>query len=57
VGELVFIMVEHKVMKKTDQDSRVDFQNGYDFFETFRRPYLPQSKLNAAKATAKEAKA
>jgi uncharacterized repeat protein (TIGR04138 family) len=57
VGELVFIMVEHKVMKKTDQDSQADFQKGYDFFDAFRKPYLPQSKPSAATGTPKEAKA
>ena len=54
IGEIVFIMVEHKLLKKTDKDSRTDFENGYDFFETFRKPYLPQSKLAGR---AKEAKA
>jgi uncharacterized repeat protein (TIGR04138 family) len=54
IGEIVFIMVEHKLLKKTDKDSHTDFENGYDFFETFRKPYLPQSKLAGR---AKEARA
>ncbi len=45
IGEIVFTMVEHKLLKKTDKDSRADFVDGYDFFETFRKPFLPQSKL------------
>jgi uncharacterized repeat protein (TIGR04138 family) len=45
IGEIVFIMVEHKLLKKTEKDSRADFANGYDFFEAFRKPFLPQSKL------------
>jgi uncharacterized repeat protein (TIGR04138 family) len=57
VGEIVFTMVEHKLLKKTDKDSRADFEQGYDFFETFRKPYLPQSKLAEATARPKEAKA
>ena len=57
VGEIVFIMVEHKLLKKTDRDSRADFENGYDFFETFRKPYLPQSKLADATTPPKEARA
>lgn len=44
-GEIVFNMVEHKLLAKTDQDSREDFKGGYDFEEVFRKPYLPQSKL------------
>jgi uncharacterized repeat protein (TIGR04138 family) len=57
VGEIVFTMVEHKLLKKTDKDSRTDFENGYDFFETFRKPYLPKSKLADVTAPPKEAKA
>lgn len=53
IGEIVFIMVEHKLLKKTDKDSRADFASGYDFFETFRKPYLPQSKLTSRPKEAK----
>jgi uncharacterized repeat protein (TIGR04138 family) len=45
IGEIVFIMVEQKLLKKTEKDSRADFVDGYDFFEAFRKPFLPQSKL------------
>lgn len=38
-GEVVFNLIEHKVLTKTDQDSKADFQGGYDFHETFRRPF------------------
>jgi uncharacterized repeat protein (TIGR04138 family) len=47
-GAMVFIMVENRLLKKTEKDSRADFENGYDFNETFRNPFLPQSKLVAA---------
>src|SRR5215212_8948513 len=40
-GELVFNMVEASILSKTDRGSREDFKNGYDFFEAFRRPFLP----------------
>ena len=40
-GELVFNMIEAQIFKKTDRDSREDFKNGFDFFEAFRRPFLP----------------
>lgn len=40
-GELVFNLVEHGVLSKTETDSRADFQGGYDFEEAFRKPFLP----------------
>src|SRR2546426_8536168 len=40
-GELVFNMVENKLLAKTEQDSREDFRNGYDFHDAFRKPFLP----------------
>jgi uncharacterized repeat protein (TIGR04138 family) len=43
-GEIVFAMVEHGLLKKTDKDTRAEFENGYDFEETFRTPYLPRTK-------------
>jgi uncharacterized repeat protein (TIGR04138 family) len=49
-GEIVFNVVEAGLFSKTETDSRDDFQNGYDFEEAFRKPFLPQSK------TAKEPK-
>lgn len=46
IGELVFNMVENSLLAKTEKDSRDDFKGGYDFEEAFRRPFLPQSRLN-----------
>ena len=46
-GEIVFIMVEHSLLAKTEKDSRADFDPGYDFYETFRKPFLPQNKIAA----------
>ena len=43
-GEIVFNMVETGLLAKTEQDSRDDFQNGYDFQAAFRKPFLPQNK-------------
>jgi uncharacterized repeat protein (TIGR04138 family) len=40
-GEIVFNMVEHSLLAKTDTDSRDDFKGGYEFEEAFRRPFLP----------------
>ncbi len=56
-GELVFIMIEHKALKKTDRDTRADFDNGYDFYEAFRKPYLPAAKIAANLKQPKPAKA
>ena len=43
-GEIVFNMVEANLLAKTETDSREDFKGHYDFFETFRKPFLPESK-------------
>ncbi len=34
----------HGLLAKTKNDSRADFEDGYDFFEAFRKPFLPPSK-------------
>jgi hypothetical protein len=36
VGDLVFLMVEHGLLKKQDEDGPEDFRNVYDFEEAFR---------------------
>jgi uncharacterized repeat protein (TIGR04138 family) len=43
-GEIVFNMVENSLLAKTPQDSREDFKGGYDFDESFRRPFLPKKR-------------
>ena len=35
VGEVVFNLVEHGLLNKTEQDSKDDFKGGYDFREAF----------------------
>ncbi len=40
-GEIVFNMVEHGILSKTDTDSREDFRHGYDFEQAFRAPFRP----------------
>jgi uncharacterized repeat protein (TIGR04138 family) len=45
--ELAFpqqIARSHGLLAKTKNDSRADFDDGYDFFEAFRKPFLPPSK-------------
>jgi uncharacterized repeat protein (TIGR04138 family) len=43
-GEIVFNMIDIGWLAKTEQDSRADFQGGYDFYDAFRRPFLPADK-------------
>jgi uncharacterized repeat protein (TIGR04138 family) len=43
-GEIVFNMVEIGLLAKTDKDNRSDFDGGYDFYDAFRRPFLPPSR-------------
>jgi uncharacterized repeat protein (TIGR04138 family) len=47
-GEIVFNMVDNELLAKTENDNRADFAGGYDFFEAFRKPFLPASKQNDA---------
>jgi uncharacterized repeat protein (TIGR04138 family) len=56
-GEIVFNMVEIGLLGKTEQDSREDFANGYDFHEAFRKPFLPASRLAANQDVPKSAEA
>jgi len=40
----------HGLLAKTTEDSRADFEDGYDFFEAFRKPFLPLSKQGKPQA-------
>lgn len=44
-GEIVFSMIEHDLLSKTDEDKKEDFRSIYDFEEAFRHPFLPDRKL------------
>ncbi len=48
-GDIVFNMVESGLLAKTDQDTRNDFQQGYDFTDAFRKPFWPPSRRDAEK--------
>ena len=48
-GEIVFSMVEHGLLSKTENDSRDDFKGGYDFDEAFRKPFQPPKKAVLAR--------
>lgn len=39
VGEIVFNLVDGKVLGKTDEDSRDDFRDVYDFGDVFERGF------------------
>jgi uncharacterized repeat protein (TIGR04138 family) len=43
-GEIVFNMVDARLLNKTAEDSRDDFKDIYDFHEVFERPFLPPAK-------------
>jgi uncharacterized repeat protein (TIGR04138 family) len=56
-GEIVFNMVEIGLLGKTDQDSREDFQNGYNFHDAFRKPFMPSEKSRPAEDVPKVSEA
>lgn len=43
-GNIVFNLVECRVLGKTDQDSPEDFDHGYDFKAAFEDDFLPKVK-------------
>jgi len=50
VGRIVFELIEHGEMKKTDRDQLSDFSNLYDFREAFVDDYvieIPQASLRS----------
>ena len=48
IGELVFNLIDQRILKKTASDSREDFKGGYDFETAFREPFLPPSMRRGA---------
>lgn len=43
-GEIVFNMVDARLLNKTAEDSREDFKDVFDFRAVFELPFLPTSK-------------
>lgn len=43
-GEVVFNMVDHGLLSKTESDSRDDFKDGFDFDEAFCQPFRPRGR-------------
>jgi uncharacterized repeat protein (TIGR04138 family) len=43
-GNMVFLMVENNLLRKTEQDNLEEFKKGYSFEDAFRQPFLPSKK-------------
>lgn len=50
-GAIVFNLVEHQILSKTDNDRPEDFSGGYDFNEVFVRPFQPACRTSSAPPT------
>ena len=50
-GNLVFNLVRHGLLGKTDQDKIEDFANGYSFQKAFTNPFLPSPARPSQPAT------
>ena len=59
-GEIVFNLIKYNQAVQSKSDSREDFKGGYDFYEAFRKPFLPskprvlEHKPTAGKMIVKE---
>jgi len=45
-GNMVFNLIDARIFGKTDSDSIDDFNDGYDFYEAFVKPFLPEKPAN-----------
>ena len=43
---IVFNLVDHGILGRTENDSLDDFEGGYNFREAFEHPFLPKDKKN-----------
>lgn len=43
-GEIVYLLIEHKILRKTEADRPEHFHGGYDFEEAFVKPFLPANR-------------
>jgi uncharacterized repeat protein (TIGR04138 family) len=55
-GDLVFNMVEFRLLSITENDTREDFRKGYDFHEAFRAPFKPGKGISKKQAEEPSAK-
>jgi uncharacterized repeat protein (TIGR04138 family) len=51
VGAIVFNLVEHGVLGKTDRDSMEDFKDVYTFADAFEKPFLPKKRRRGSTAS------
>ncbi len=49
-GEIVFDLVATGLLGKTEEDTKDDFDNVYDFHEEFVKPFEPRRKYNRRKS-------
>jgi uncharacterized repeat protein (TIGR04138 family) len=54
-GAIVFKMVDHGLLSKTETDSQADFTPGFDFDEAFCRPFRPTKPLSVAAPSSRKA--
>lgn len=45
VGKIVFNLVEAGILGKSPSDKIEDFDEGFDFYETFYKPFLPDGDM------------
>ena len=50
IGAVVFHLVNKGILRKTEEDSMVDFANGYDFDAAFRKPFQPDPSKGKRKS-------
>ena len=44
VGAIIFSLVDHGVLGKTEKDSMEDFKGVYSFADAFEKPFLPKKR-------------
>ncbi len=55
-GDIVFNMVEYRLLSTTENDTPEDFRKGYDFYEAFRAPFVPAKRTSIKPAVEPSAK-
>ncbi len=55
-GNMVFNLINAGIFGKTDSDSIDDFNDGYDFYDAFVKPFLPEKPATAPAASKQPAK-
>ena len=52
IGDMVFHLIEEQIFGKQDSDRPEDFLGNFDFEESLRSPFIPQSRRRPAAAPA-----